>query len=67
MLVTAARKLKPTQPIDGDDNGVQPLPHGEEEWEAEVHRRIAEHDAGRGKSYSLEEVDAEIRAKHGWA
>lgn len=65
LLVTAARKIEPAKPIDVDDTSVAPLEHGDE-WEAEIARRIAEHDAGRGKSLSLEEVDAEIRAKYGW-
>lgn len=65
LLVTAARKLEPAKPTPIDDTSVDPFEHGDE-WETEINRRIAEHDAGRGKSVSLEEVAAEIRAKYGW-
>lgn len=65
LLVTAARKLEPAKPINIDDTSVDPLEHGDE-WEAEINRRIAEAEAGKGKWVSLEEVEAKIRAKYGW-
>lgn len=35
----------------------------ESSWKAEVERRAAEADAGRGETYSWEEVEAPLRAR----
>jgi putative addiction module component (TIGR02574 family) len=34
-------------------------------WKAEVERRVAEADAGRGATYSWEEVETPLRARLG--
>jgi hypothetical protein len=66
VLVTAARKLEPTQLPSMGDTSADPLEHGED-WEAEINRRIADQRAGHGRSIPLDEVVADIRAKYGWA
>lgn len=67
--MTVARKLAAVEPLPvEDDEALDPREQAEiaEAWRVEIERRITEHDAGHGKTYSLEEVDAEVRTKFGW-
>ena len=48
-----------------EDHELDPLEHGDE-WEAEIDRRIQDVRSGRVKMIPIEEVEAELRAKHGW-
>jgi hypothetical protein len=55
-----ARKAAP------EDHEVDPLEHADE-WEQAIHRRIEDARAGRGgPALTLEELDAQTRAKFGW-
>lgn len=53
------------KPIDADGTSAGPIEHADE-WEAEIKRRIAEAEAGKGKWVTFEEVEAKLHAKYGW-
>ena len=52
-------------PAVDDDEEFTEAEHGEA-WEAEIDRRVADQRAGRGRAYTLEEVQAHARATFGW-
>jgi putative addiction module component (TIGR02574 family) len=67
-ILDLARQLPPTELNwliaellqEGDGSSDAEI---EASWKAEVERRAAEADAGRGETYSWEEVEAPLRAR----
>jgi putative addiction module component (TIGR02574 family) len=61
---SAARSLPP---VDHDEDGDAPADSGwDDAWDAELDRRIADVREGRVECIPWEEVQASIRARHGW-
>lgn len=68
--MTAVRKLPQEDPMLASRRPApeSDVPEDEDGWEEEIDRRIADARAGRGgAALTLEELDAQTRAKFGWA